>query len=294
MKQQQSTMLAALWMGASVLSLILMAISGRATTRVLDVLQVMEMRSVTGLLMLTPFVYMAGGLRAMRTRRLPEHIGRNAAHYIGQAGWLFALTLIPLAELISIEFTTPIWTALLAAAFLGERLTRSRIAAIALGILGVIVIMRPSLETLQLGHVVVLAAAVVFGISFTMTKSLTRTESALRIMFWMLVLQSIFGAIPALLVWRPVPMEIWPWIVLIAFSGSFSHYCMARALAHADATVVMPMDFVRLPLSALVGWLLYAEQIDIFTACGAALILSGNLLNLNRKRNKDSIVAEIP
>ena len=85
----------------------------------------------------------AGGFAAMRTRRPLQHIGRNVAHYIGQFAWLYALTLIPLAQLISIEFTTPIWTALLATAFLGEKLTRPRIAAIALGLIGIVIIVRP-------------------------------------------------------------------------------------------------------------------------------------------------------
>ena len=295
MTKQPSTLLAALWMAASVLSLLLMAVSGRALTHTLDVLQVMEMRSLTGLVMLSPLIWMEGGLRAMRTRHLGRHIGRNVAHYLGQAGWLFSLTLIPLAQVISIEFTTPIWTAVFAALFLGERLTKARGAAIALGIIGVVIIMRPSANSIELGHVVMLATAVVFGISFVTTKALTRTESAVRIMFWMLVLQSIFGLIPAIVVWRPVPHDLVPWVLLIAFSGSFSHYCMARALAHADATVVMPMDFIRLPLSAVLGWLLYNEAIDIYTALGAAFILSGNLLNINRKRQRPADPAtELP
>ena len=116
-----------------------------------------------------------------------------------------------------------------------------------------------------------------------MVKSLTRTDSVVRIIFWMLIIQSAVGLIPALYVWRNPPLELWPWILLIAFTGMSSHFCMARALAYADATVISPMDFLRVPLSALIGWLLYSEQIDVFTAGGALLILMGNLLNLQRK-----------
>ena len=110
-----------------------------------------------------------------------------------------------------------------------------------------------------------------------------RTDSVLRIIFWMLLIQSAVGLVPALYEWRNPSLALWPWIVIIAFSGMSSHFCLARALAHADATIISPMDFLRVPLSALVGWLLYHEQIDIFTAGGAALILAGNLLNLQRK-----------
>ena len=124
-----------------------------------------------------------------------------------------------------------------------------------------------------------------------MVKSLTRTDSVVRIIFWMLVIQSAVGLIPALYVWRSPTLELWPWILLIAFSGMSSHFCMARALAYADATVISPMDFLRVPLSALIGWLLYSEQIDAFTAGGALLILMGNLLNLQRKAPQAAEIA---
>src|SRR3979490_2590652 len=113
-----------------------------------------------------------------------------------------------------------------------------------------------------------------------MMKSLTRTENTLAIIFWMLVIQSAAGFFPALYVW------IWPsayafgWIVVIAFCGTFCHYCLARAMLYADATVVLPMDFLRVPLTAAAGWLIYSERLDIFTVLGAALILTGNLVNL--------------
>lgn len=282
---------AAVWMSLSLVSLIGMSVAGRETTRELDVFQVMEMRSVLAFVMLLPLVLAAGGFGAMHTARIGQHIGRNVAHYIGQFAWLYALTLIPLAELISIEFTTPIWTALLAAAFLGERLGIRKIAAIALGLLGVVVIVRPGLASVDPGHLVVLGSAVMFGISFTMVKSLTRTESATAIIFWMLIIQSVIGLVPALEVWRWPSAAVWPWIFAIAFTGTFSHYAMARALAHADATVVMPMDFLRLPLTVLVGWLLYSERIDLFTAGGAVLILLGNLVNLQRRGSEAASVA---
>ena len=71
-------------------------------------------------------------------------------------------------------------------------------------------------------------------------------------------------------------------MVVVAFCGTYSHYCFARAMQHADATVVVPMDFLRVPLTALVGWLAYSERLDFFTALGVGLILAGNLLNLLR------------
>jgi drug/metabolite transporter (DMT)-like permease len=280
MAVQPSNLKAALWMAGSIASFVVMSVAGRATTAVLDVFEVLELRSALGLVMLLPLVHLAGGFAAMRTGRPLLHLGRNVFHYVGQFAWLYALTLIPLAQLISIEFTAPIWTALLAVSFLGEKLTRPRLTAIVLGLVGILIIVRPGVSPLQAGHLVVLGAAVFFGISLVMVKSLTRTDGVVRIIFWMLVIQSAIGLAPAIYLWQTPPASLWPWILLIAFSGTSSHFCLARALAHADATLVSPIDFLRVPISALVGWLLYSEQIDVWTAGGAALILAGNLLNL--------------
>ncbi|WP_192177617.1 DMT family transporter [Mesorhizobium amorphae] len=282
---------AAFWMALSIASFLAMSVAGRATTAELNVFQVVELRSVIGFFILLPLVMTNGGFAAMRTERPLAHLARNVVHYAGQAAWLYALTLIPLAVLISIEFTTPIWTAILAVSFLGEKLSRPRLAAIVLGLVGVVIIVRPGVGSVDPGHLVVLGAAVCFGISVVMVKSLTRTDSVVRIIFWMLIIQSVLGLIPALYVWRNPPVELWPWILLVAFTGMSSHFCMARALAHADATVISPMDFLRVPLSALIGWLLYHEQIDAFTAGGALLILLGNLLNLQRKAPQPAEVA---
>jgi drug/metabolite transporter (DMT)-like permease len=275
-------------MAGSIASFLVMSIAGRATTAELNVFQVLEMRSVIGFFMLLPLIHFSGGFAAMRTERPLQHVGRNVAHYAGQFAWLYALALIPLGELISIEFTTPIWTAILAVAFLGERLTRPRVAAIALGLVGIVIIVRPGLDRIETGHLVVLGAAFAFGISLVMVKSLTRTDNVVRIIFWMLVIQSAIGLAPALYLWRNPSLELWPWILLIAFVGASSHFCLAQALVYADATLISPIDFLRVPLSALIGWLLYHEQIDVYTALGAALILAGNLLNLQTRPARDS------
>lgn len=260
--------------------MLIVVVAGRETTRELNVFQIMELRSIFGFLMLYPLIRLSGGFAAMQTSRPLQHIGRNLIHYAAHLGWFFALTLIPLGQVVSIEFTMPIWTAILAASFLGERMTVWKILAIVLGVVGVIVIVRPATGDINPGQLIALGAAVGFGISVAMMKSLTRTETTLTIIFWMLVIQSAAGFIPSLYVWRWPTAYAWGWIVVIAFCGTFSHYCMARAMLHADATVVLPMDFLRVPLTATAGWLIYSERLDLFTVLGAILILTGNLLNL--------------
>jgi drug/metabolite transporter (DMT)-like permease len=260
--------------------MLVMAVAGRETVREVNVFQVMEVRSVLGFFLLYPMIHRSGGFAKLGTSRLAQHVARNLIHYGAQLGWFFALTLIPLGQVVAIEFTMPIWTAILAASFLGERMTIWKITAIALGIVGVIVIVRPATGEINPGQMIALGAAVGFGVSMAVVKALTRTESALAIIFWMLVVQSTAGFFPTLYVWAWPSAYAWGWMVVIAVCGTFSHYCLASAMRYADATIVVPMDFLRVPLTATAGWLIYSERLDTFTLLGAALILTGNLLNL--------------
>lgn len=278
---------AAAWMAGWLTLMVVITVAGREAARELSVFQIMLMRSVLGMAMLWPLVRAAGGLSAVRTERLPQHVWRNAVHYAAQYGWFVALTLIPLAQLVSIEFTMPIWSAALAVLFLGERMSVRKWFAVLLGLVGVAVIVRPGagqLDAGQLssGQLIALASALGFAVSVVLVKSLTRTDAAVAISFWMLVVQSAIGLVPALAVWHWPSAVGWGWVVVVAFCGTYSHYCFARAMQHADATVVVPMDFLRVPLTALVGWLAYSERVDLFTALGVGLILAGNVLNLFR------------
>jgi drug/metabolite transporter (DMT)-like permease len=260
--------------------MLVVAVAGREALRELNVFQLMELRTVIGLFLLYPLVRLNGGFAALKTQRPLQHIGRNLIHYTAQLGWFYALTLIPIGQVVAIEFTMPIWTAILAASFLGERMTVWKISAIALGVIGVFIIVRPVTGQIDPGQLIALAAAVGFGVSVAMVKSLTRTENTVAIIFWMLVIQSVAGFFPSLYVWVWPSPHVWAWAFVIAFCGTFSHFCMARAMLYADATIVLPMDFLRVPLTALAGWLIYSERLDIFTVLGAALILTGNLFNL--------------
>ena len=280
MDRTPSKMKAALWMAGWLALMLMITIAGREALREISVFEVMFIRSAIGLCLLYPLIHRAGGFGVVRTQRLPQHIARNTIHFGAQLGWFFALTLIPIGQVVAIEFTMPIWTAILAALFLGERITVWKLFAIVLGVVGVVMIVRPATGEINPGQLIALAAAVGFGISIAMVKSLTRTEQTVTIIFYMLAVQTAGSMLPALYTWHWPSLATWGWGLVIAFCGTFSHYCMARALLYADATVVIPMDFLRVPLTALAGWLLYSERLDAFTVLGAALILTGNLVNL--------------
>src|SRR5712671_4798439 len=202
MDRTPSKTLAALWMAGWLALMLIVVVAGCEGMRELNVFQLMEMRTIIGFFLLYPMIHANGGFSIVTTARLHIHVARNLIHYGAQLGWFFALTLIPIGQVVAIEFTMPIWTAILAAMFLGERMTVWKIAAIVLGIVGVVVIVRPETGQINPGQLVALVAAVGFGLSVAMMKSLTRTESTLTIIFWMLVIQSVAGIFPALYVWK--------------------------------------------------------------------------------------------
>src|ERR1700744_2893211 len=195
---------AALWMGGWLSWMLVIVVAGREAMREMNVFQLMEMRTLIGFCFLYPLIHRNGGFAMLKTARLPQHIGRHLIHYGAQLGWFFALTLIPIGQVVAIEFTMPIWTAILAATFLGERMTSWKVVAIVLGVIGVVMIVRPATGEINPGQLIALAAAIGFSISLIMMKSLTRTDSTLTIIFWMLVIQSAAGFFPSLYAW------IWP------------------------------------------------------------------------------------
>jgi drug/metabolite transporter (DMT)-like permease len=254
MSFEHSPKKAAAWMSGWLTAMVVMAVAGREATRSLHVFQIMEMRSLLGLVLLYPLIRASGGFAAMRTGRAGLHVARNTFHYAAQFGWFLALTLIPIAQVVAIEFTMPIWTALLAVSFLGERLNAARVAAIVLGLIGVTAIVRPSTGHLDPGQLIALAAAVGFALSVTMVKSLTRSESAAAIIFWMLIVQSAIGLCRRP-VWRSPPPAVLPWIPVIAVCGTLLALLHDAGVSSMPrATTIVPWTS-SVPLSALAAWL---------------------------------------
>jgi drug/metabolite transporter (DMT)-like permease len=282
--QQQQVGQAGVWMAGWLSATLAMTIAGRELAEALPVFEVLMLRSLVAVLILTPIVMLNGGLKG-RLSQLGLHGIRNIVHYGGQYAWVSALLLIPLAEVIAIEFTMPLWIAILATAFLGERMYGFKIAALIIGFAGVLMIVRPGL-TLVPGHLVALAAAMLFAGTMTLTKFITRRDTALTVIFMMFAMQTAIGAVPAFLTWQTPAPELYPWIAVLGLTGTGSHYCLSKAISLADATVVMPMDFLRLPLTALAGYLIYAEGIDTWSIVGALMILAANMINILKARRQ--------
>jgi len=227
--------------------IVVMTVAGREATSRISVFQVMELRSLMGILLLYPLVRREGGLRTMKTSHLKRHVLRNVVHFGAQCCWFLALTLIPLAQVISIEFTMPIWTAILAVVFLGERMGVWKNTAVVLGLVGVVVIVRPFAGEVSSGQLIALAAAVGYAMSVTLVKSLTRTDNVVRIIFWMLIIQSAIGLAPALYFWREPSVELWP--SKVHFVRVHDAVKVATGSCHAGGiTVTLSRDVADRPL----------------------------------------------
>ncbi len=270
-----------------------MAIGGREVSGELDTFELMFFRSLIGAAILIPFGVVFGRLRETRTSRFRLHVVRNVFHFTAQNLWFYALAFIPLAQLFAIEFTTPIWIALLAPLFLGEALTRWRVIAAVLGFSGILVIAQPGYSPLNVGHLTAALSTLGFCGSIMMTKALSRTETTYCILFWLAITQSVYGAIAV--GWDgdiTLPtLDNLHWVILVGICGLTAHVSLTNALTLAPASVVAPMDFARLPIIAVVGWLVYLEPLTLAVAAGAALILIANTINLRSEQRRSRILA---
>lgn len=277
--------IAALWMAGTLASFMAMAIGGRELSEELNTFQILFFRSAIGLLIISYLLYRSGW-HLIRTSAISTHILRNIAHYGGQFGWFYGLALIPLAEVFAIEFTVPVWTAILAVFMLGERLSGVRMIAIGLGIVGIFIILKPGLEIVNPAALAVLGGAICYAIAHIKTKKLAHIDHPLCILFYMTVIQLPLGLIPALYDWRTPPFEVWPWIIVVGVTALSAHYCITRALQLIDVTVVVSMDFLRLPLIAVVGFLLYGEPMEWAVLLGALVMFIGNYLSIQAEKKK--------
>lgn len=262
-----------------------MALAGRELTAEMSVFQVMALRSIICVAVLTAIAARLG-FASVATGRIRMHMVRSAAHYAGTYAWIYGLGVLPLAAVFAIEFTMPIWTAVLAALFLGEKFTRWRTAGSALGFAGILVILRPGSEMIDTAAFAVLAAAWCYAATYTLTRAMAPTDSPLTIIFWMNLIQLPMGLAPALPVWVAPSAEAWPWIAAMGVSGLTSHWCVSHAMRNAEAALVAPMDFLRLPLIAVIGWLFYAEALDLLVLAGGMLIFAGTMLSIWGERRR--------
>jgi drug/metabolite transporter (DMT)-like permease len=271
-----------LWMSGALVAFSAMAVSVRGLAEALNTFEILSIRSGSGVLFLLLLLAIRPQLRhQLSLRAIHLHAMRNTLHFGSQVAWTKSVTLLPLATVFALEFTTPAWVVLLAVIFLRERLTVSRLATVVLGLVGAVVILRPGVESFQPGALLVLAAAMGFAVMMVTTKRLTGTESTFAILFWMNLMQlpmNLLGADPSFIL-RLGWAHLLP-AAGMAVTGLASHWCLTNAFRAGDAQIVVPLDFLRVPLIAFVGWMLYGEVLDPLVFVGAGLIIAGIVWNL--------------
>ncbi len=277
-----------LWMIGALTSFCLMAIGARELNGQIGIFQILFFRSIVGLLVLVPIILVSntsskrGGF--LFPKRIELHVVRNLFHFAGQYGWFLGIGLLPLATVFAIEFTVPFWTIIISYLFLKESITVKKVMAVLLGILGVIIIVQPSAEGANYASLIVLGAAICYAFSHVSTKSLSNTESPLAIIFMMCLIQAPLGLFLFIEGWT-TPLGIqWLWLIIIGVTALSAHYCMTKAMQHAEVTFVVTMDMFRLPLISIIGVLLYSENFSVALIMGIILIMVGNWLNIYSKK----------
>ena len=272
-------------MSGTLVSFMAMAIGGRELSAHLSTFQILFFRSVIGFLIVGFFLW-CSNWRQIITKHLRVHVLRNISHFGGQFGWFYGIAFIPLAEVFALEFTVPVWTAVLATLLLKEQVTRARVSAIVFGVLGVFLILRPGLAVISPAALAVLGSAFCYALSHTLTRRLALADTPLTILFYMTVIQLPLGLVTSIFDWTTPSLAMLPWIIVVGVAALSGHYCMARALAIADAIVVVPMDFLRLPLIAAVGFLFYGESLNWLVLAGGVVMFTGNFLNIQGEKKR--------
>ena len=286
-------LLAVVWMVGAIVSFTAMAIAGRAAAKGVDALQIAVWRTFIGTLLLAVIVKAQGiPFGSLVSKRPDLHVVRNLIHFTAQFCWLYALTRMTLAELTTLEFTAPLWVALLAPLLLGERLTALRLGAAVLGFIGVLGSCgRASSRSVKAHHMHTTAA---LGYALSMIITVLRGDTALTILFWMQGLQVLIGLLivfaGTLLGYGQglvIPDAVtFGWITIVGVLGLTAHYSLAKAFTYGDAIIVAPLDFLRRPLIAVVGVLLYAEPLDFWVLGGGIIVVIANLMNIRGEHRR--------
>ena len=290
MKIKSEPMKATVWMIGAMFSFSLMAVSGRELATNLNTFEIMLFRSIIGFLIVLAIGYFAKTLAEIKRDRLGLHLFRNLAHFSGQNLWFLAVASIPFSQLFALEFSTPVWVALLAPLFLGEVLTKQRVLAVILGFAGVLIVARPDINQFDFAIVAAVACAICFAGSMMATKSLTSDQSITCILFWLTLMQLAMGLVATVFtgtITFPEGINIL-WIVIVGIGGLTAHFCITNALALAPAIVVIPLDFMRLPLISVIGFLAYGEAFELPILVGAGVIFIAILLNLKAEKQRQS------
>jgi drug/metabolite transporter (DMT)-like permease len=269
----RSYLAGAAWMAVAAVAFSGLLITVRALSPRFPAVELVFVRALVGVLFIVPIVTRSG-LGALRTRRFPLHALRAIFAGVAMVLLYYALARIAVADVTALTFLIPLFTTVAAAMLLNERVAAPRWIATGLGFAGAMVIVRPGFAAIDLALVCALLSSVAYAGAWTTVKFLTRTEPASVTVFYLNALTLPLLLVPVLFVGVVPQAADLPVLVAMAFCGWAAHFCQARAFAAADASAVMPFDFLRLPIAALMAWLAFAEMTEPWTWIGAVVIFA--------------------
>jgi drug/metabolite transporter (DMT)-like permease len=264
---------AALMMLLAMLMFTVMGICIRLSSAFVPVLEIVFFRNALALLILAPLL-IRSGVASIRMNRPKLFFGRAAINFIGMLSGFTAVTLIPLADMTALTFTSPIFVTIGAALFLGEVIRIRRMAAIAVGFIGALIILRPGLVEVSTGAMLALVSALTIAIASLIVKKMTETESASSIVFWMVMMQAPIALVPTLFVWQWPTAEAWIYLWGMALSGTAAHVLLTRAIGMVEITSLQPLEFAKLPFAVVLAWVVFGEWPDIWIWLGGAIIFA--------------------
>jgi drug/metabolite transporter (DMT)-like permease len=252
-------------------------------TDVMHPFEVAFFRNFFGLVFVLPW-FIRFGLQPLRTSHFKLHFYRSLVNVVAMFSFFYAISITPLAEVTALGFAAPIFATVLAALFLREVVRLRRWTAVIVGFLGTLIILRPGFNEIGLGQFLVLTSTIFWAVALLLIKQVGRYDSSVTIITYMSLLQLPLSLIPALFVWTWPPLEIWIWLLAIGVIRGGAQWLMTEALRSADTSVVMPVDFCKLPWTALLAYLVFAQVPDIFTLVGGVVIFASAFYIALRER----------
>lgn len=283
--QLSNNLRGALWGLGMVAGLSGVSIAIRTLKPDIAVEELLFFRALVGLIAIT-LIMAPKGWRGLIPRRPGLQIVRNLFHMSAQYCMFSAVVIIPLAEVTALEFTVPLITALMAAPLLKEKIGRTRWIGMIVGFIGILFVVRPVFEVVPPAMLIAIFGAVLFSYNTILVKILSEVEEASTMVFVMNVIQTLVLLGPALYVWTSPEWHHLPWLLLLGLSGILTHYCLSRALAIADVSVVLPLDFLRLPFIALIAYWVWGETFSPWSAIGAVIIVGSSYFAIRKVRRE--------
>jgi len=276
----------AFWAVMTALSFAVMMTSVHFLGGKFDAFEIVFVRAVVGLFLVVPLVSRSG-FGALRTTQMPMHVVRTLFALFAMATLYYALATLPIAEATVLTFLIPLFTTIAAGTVLRETVGIHRWSATLVGFCGALVIIRPGLVEVSAPVLLAVLSSLLYAGAWSSVKILTRKDSAGVTVFWMNVLMVPLTAVPLAFVWvTPAWSDVIPLLVM-ALAGWSAHFCQARTFEHADASAVMPFDFLRLPIAAVLGYAVFRESVGLYTWVGGAIIFAaGYYITLRESKRR--------